>query len=131
MSHLNIEAITAAAKAGNAGCAYTLGVIFAREGKYECALEWLHKAAETHLSAQLTLGIMHAEGRGVPQNYGEAKRWFRASGKYNAYAQYNMGVMYAKGLGVPKSKPKAIKWFKRAASQNHLQARTTLERLAS
>ena len=126
MAHLNVEAITIAAK-DNAGCAYTLGIMFAREQKYDEAVVWLRKAAETHISAQLSLGIMYAEGLGVPQDYRQAMRWFRKSGKYNAYAQYNMGVMYARGLGVPLNTPKATKWFKRAACQNNEDARAALD----
>lgn len=130
MAHLNVEAITAAAKAGNAGCAYTLGIMFAKEKKYDEAVAWLRKAAETHIGAQLSLGIMYAEGLGVPQDYGKARHWFRTSGKYNQYAQYNMGVMYAKGLGVPRNTPRAAKWFRRAASQNNEDARDALDSLS-
>lgn len=130
MTHLNVDAITAAAKAGNAGGAYTLGIMFAREQKYDEAVEWLRIAAETHISAQLSLGIMYAEGRGVQQNYKEAMRWFRKAGKFNPYAQYNMGVMYAKGHGAVQNIARAEKWFKRAASQNHLPAIEFLARIS-
>jgi TPR repeat protein len=129
MAHLDVEALTAAA-AGNAGCAYTLGIMFAKQHEYDEAVKWLRIAAETHISAQLSLGIMYAEGRGVQQNHKEAVRWFRKAGQFNPYAQYNMGVMYMKGNGVVQNIARAEKWFRRAASQNHLPAIEFLTRIS-
>lgn len=130
MDHLNVEALTAAAKAGNEGCAYTLGVMFAKQHKFDEAIVWLRVAAKTHISAQLSLGIMYAEGRGVQQDYAEATRWFRKAGEFNPDAQFNMGVIYAKGHGVVQNIPRAKKWFRRAASQNHLPAIEFLARIS-
>ena len=53
--------------------------------------------------AQVTLGVMHAEGRGVPQDAVEAVAWYgKAAEQGLAEAQYNLGVMYAEGRGVPQ-----------------------------
>ena len=62
--------------------------------------------------AQGSLGAMYAEGRGVPQDDGEAAAWFRrAADQGRATAQYNLGVMYAEGRGVPQGYVFAHMWF--------------------
>ena len=51
--------------------------------------------------AQSILGVMYANGRGVPQDYAEAVKWYRlAADQGDAEAQHNLGVMYASGEGV-------------------------------
>ena len=50
--------------------------------------------------AQYALGVMYANGQGVPQDDTEAGRWYRlAADQGLAEAQYNLGVMYANGNG--------------------------------
>jgi len=62
--------------------------------------------------AQAYLGLMYANGYGVPQNYIEAANWFRlASELGNAGAQYQLGLMYDKGLGVPQDYVLAYMWL--------------------
>jgi TPR repeat protein len=51
--------------------------------------------------AQFYLGLMHANGEGVPQNYAEAVKWFRsAADRGVSAAQYNLGILYARGQGL-------------------------------
>ena len=51
--------------------------------------------------AQNNLGVMYANGEGVPEDDAEAVRWYRlAADQGDADAQYNLGVMYANGEGV-------------------------------
>jgi len=51
--------------------------------------------------AQYALGVLYAEGKGVPQDYKEAARWFLLSADQGeALAQYNPGHMYDAGNGV-------------------------------
>ena len=46
-------------------------------GDYETALkEWLPLAEQGDAYAQGSLGMMYANGEGVPQDYTEAKKWF-------------------------------------------------------
>ena len=59
--------------------------------------------------AQISLGIMYANGQGVPQDYAEAVKWFRlAADQGDATAQFNLGIMYAKGQGVPQDYAEAV-----------------------
>ena len=52
-------------------------------------------------TAQLELGNMYHDGRGVPQDYAEAVKWYRlAADQGVAKAQNNLGVMFEFGNGV-------------------------------
>lgn len=50
--------------------------------------------------AQSNLGVMYAEGKGVPQDYKEAMKWWRkAADQGISSAHNNLGVLYATGRG--------------------------------
>jgi len=45
--------------------------------------------------AQFNLGVIYANGQGVPQDYVEAIKWYRlAAAQGNVNARYNLGVIY-------------------------------------
>jgi TPR repeat protein len=51
---------------------------------YAAAASWYRKAAEQgDARAQFNLGIMYAEGEGVPQDYAVAASWFRKAAEQN------------------------------------------------
>lgn len=51
--------------------------------------------------AQFYLGAMYVQGKGVRQDYQQAKIWFeKAVAQDNADAQFLLGTMYAEGQGV-------------------------------
>ena len=87
-------------------------------------IEKLLLAAEQgDASAQFNLGVMYADGEGVPQNYSEAVRWYRlAAEQGDASAQFNLGIMYANGEGVPQDYSEAMRWFQLAAEQGDASA---------
>jgi TPR repeat protein len=59
---------------------------------------------------------MYRDGRGVPQDSGEALTWFRkAAGQSHLYAISDLGKMYEKGEGVPVDRAEAGRWYRRAA----------------
>lgn len=67
--------------------------------------------------AQFNLGLMYAEGFGVPQNNTEAVKWYRlAAEQGEGRAQNNLGFMYLKGRGVPEDYVKAYMWFSLSAA---------------
>jgi len=92
--------------------------------------------------AQFNLGLMYANGQGVPQNDAEAFGWFRSAADQGlADAQYNLGLMYLNGkspLNMFVSDPKsadvvkkihyasAVEWFRKAADQGHALAQYNL-----
>ena len=83
----------------------------------------LQMAESGNALTQNTLGVIYAEGEGVPQNYAEAVKWFRrAAEQGDAQAQCNLGLMYGKGIGVQRDNAEAVKWFRCAAEQEDAQA---------
>ena len=76
---------------------------------------------------QYNLGVMHANGQGVPKDAEEAVKWFRlAAEQGNIKAQYHLGGMYFKGEGVTKDNKKAVKWYRLAAEQRYADAQFIL-----
>jgi uncharacterized protein len=77
--------------------------------------------------AQFNIGVMYAQGRGVPQDSKEAiKCWRLAAKQGHATAQYNLGVLHAVGRGVPQDYKEAVKWYRLAAEQGHAVAQFDL-----
>ena len=91
-------------------------------------LLWYRLAADQgHAGAQSDLGIMYVDGRGVPQDDGEAVRWYRlAAEQGNLDAQSNLGGMYDMGRGVPQDYTEAVRWYRLAAEQGHAAAQSNL-----
>ena len=86
---------------------------------YVEAVKWYRLSAKQGLAeAQYVLGVMYANGEGVPENDTEAVKWYRlAADQGDAMAQSNLGVMYLQGRGVPEDFVQAYKWFNLAAAQ--------------
>jgi TPR repeat protein len=73
-------------------------------------------AARGEAEAQNNLGVMYANGRGVPQDYAEAVSWFRKAAEQG----------HASGRGVPQDYAEAVSWFRKAAEQGHASAQHNL-----
>jgi TPR repeat protein len=59
-------------------------------------------AEKGDVDAQLALGIMYAQGKGVDQDFGQAIRWYRAAASHGSSAAlYQIGLAYQEGNGVP------------------------------
>ena len=68
------------------------------------------------MPAQNNLGVMYANGHGVPQDDGLAVLWYaRAAGQGHALAQYNLGGMYNSGRGVERDPVCGYMWLALAA----------------
>jgi TPR repeat protein len=93
------------------------------------AAAWFHRsAAQGYADAQFNLGLMYANGEGVPQDPGKAVELFKqAADQGNVDAQNNLGVMYYSGEGVPRDPDKAKEWFSKAATQGNEDAKANLE----
>jgi uncharacterized protein len=84
-------------------------------------------AEEGHANAQGNLGVMYANGQGVPQDYAQALIWTRkAANQGDAVAQNNLGVMYRDGQGVPQDYAQALIWLRKAADQGDAVAQNNL-----
>ena len=95
-------------------------------GNREEAINALFRLAaeQGHASAQYNLGVMYANGEGVPEDDAEAVRWYRmAAEQSHAGAQFNLGVMYAIGSGVLKDATLAHIWLNIAGANGSEIAR--------
>lgn len=85
--------------------------------------EILKRAETGNPDAQNRIGVLYSEGRGLPQNYLEAKDWFKkAADQGHADAQVNLGTLYSLGQGAPYSDHMALFWFQKAAEQRNALA---------
>lgn len=88
---------------------------------------FMRAANQGNSNAQVYVGTMHAEGRGVPQNHKLGFQWnLRAAEAGNLWAQDNVGWKYRWGLGTPRDDRKARIWFRRSADQGHAPAMRAL-----
>ena len=99
---------------------YDLGVQYRRKGTPsddKLAVEYLRRAAgQGYSNAQLDLGWMYTQGKGVEQDYAEAYKWYRKSADQgNVVAQTNIGNMYELGRGVSQDFAEAFKWYKKSS----------------
>ena len=75
-------------------------------------------------SAQFNLGLMYANGEGVPQDDAEAVKWYlKAAEQGNVKAQFNLGLMYDDGYGVAEDDVEAYAWFSVAGAGGDKDAR--------
>ena len=83
------------------------------------AVSWFRKAADQGSeSAYLWLGLIYADGRGVPKDSTAAATWFReAADRGNTVAQYRLGMMYAAGEGLQQNDAEGYFWLTVAASK--------------
>ncbi|MGH8584589.1 MAG: tetratricopeptide repeat protein [Gammaproteobacteria bacterium] len=104
------------------------GVDAYKRGDYATALASLRPLAEQgNVDAQFHLGLMYANGHGVPEDRQRAAEWFdKAVGKFDASAPFNIGVMYYEGKGVAKDRKIAAEWFYKAAELGDSEAQFNL-----
>jgi TPR repeat protein len=80
-------------------------------------LDYRLAADQGNADAQVKLGFMYREGRGVTKDHSEALKWYRlAAQQGNWSAQSNLGSMYDKGQGVTQDYVRAHMWYSLAAS---------------
>ena len=78
--------------------------------------------------SQHQLGYMYDHGRGVAQDYKQARVWYeKAAAQDHPRALNNLGVMYAQGKGVTPSWRRALReYYKRAIQLGDSTARENL-----
>ena len=92
------------------------------------AVEWLRNAAEKgEVQAQLWLGWMHWNGRGLRRDDSMAVEWYRkAAALGNPEAQTQLGTAYYFGRGVPEDKAKGLDLYRKAAALGSFEAQMEL-----
>jgi TPR repeat protein len=87
-------------------------------------------AQQGDASAQHRVGVMHAFGQGVPQDWKEATRWFQKSADQGlAASQFSMGLRYLEGQGVNGNSEAAAAWLRASADQGTGMAASVLATL--
>ncbi|MBT3789840.1 MAG: sel1 repeat family protein [Alphaproteobacteria bacterium] len=123
-------------KAGDAGAAYNLGMMY--DGGYGVsnsrmeAAKWYRLAADRDIvEAMNVLGIAYMRGVGVHKDPHMAlELFFRAASKGYAPAQFSLGALYYAGTGPLKTDvQKAIELFTRSANAGHPPAQLALGQL--
>ena len=104
-----------------ASTSYDDGLTAYNRGDFATALHFWRPLAESgNLEAQYSLGLMYAEGQGIPQDYAKTVRWYRnAAEQGNAIAQKFLGTMYDTGQGVRQNYILAVRWYSKAAEQGN------------
>lgn len=88
------------------------------------------RADQGEAEAQLTLGVLYANGRGVKASPGKAAEWLeRAAEQEIAEAMTLLGWMYANGHGVASSAKRARDYYRQAAEKGDTDAQCSLANL--
>ncbi len=138
---LNPETVQMRADGGDANAQFSLGLGCATNcstQNYATAAQWYLKAAgQNHALAQFNLGIMHANGHGMPQDNVEALIWFtKAAQQGDAGAQHQLGMenhrasLHQPADGAKESRIEAYKWYRLAAAQDYRGSMGASEQLA-
>ena len=107
---------------------FAVGFEAYQSGDYARAFRiWKPLADRADTSAQYNIGLMYANGLGVPRNDAEAVKWFRLAAKAGiAGALANLGFMYEAGLGVAQDNSQAVSWYGKAAEKGDAFAQNSL-----
>lgn len=93
-------------------------------GDYDEALEFFKSLSDEGVAeAQFHYGFMHAQGLGVPQNYGVAAEWYREAARQgHPQAQNYLGLLYYQGNGLDRSFREAFLYFELSAAAGNEDA---------
>ena len=99
------------------GRAYEGGVVGVPQ-EYGEAVRWYRKSAtQGNGMAQMALGMMYFDGKGVTKSHQAAFTWLKpAAEQGEPLAQVTLGTMYEAGDGVPQDFIQAHMWFSVAAA---------------
>lgn len=103
---------------------YRAGYAAYQKENFAVALEkWRPLAEKGSSAAQLFLGFMNANGKGVPRDDKTAAHWYgEAAERGNTLAQVRLAIMYRDGTGVKADRARADYWARMAArNENHMQ----------
>jgi TPR repeat protein len=117
-----------AADQGDVSGQVELGANAFASGDYVTAMRLLRPLADRgFVRPQFYLGLMYANGRGVPRNDAAAVSWYRkaAEQRYGS-AQINLGFMYENARGVPQDYTAAMNWYRKAADSSWDTAQNNL-----
>jgi len=119
--------LTKAAEQGHASAIVWLRQLF----DISSQIEWVIKSAKQgDYYSQKDLGVMYANGNGVPQDYEKAIYWYtKAAEQGDINLQRMLGRVYSDGVHVPIDNEKAIYWYTQAAEQGDADAQNALDEM--
>ena len=97
-------------------------------GDYATALrEWQPLAKQGDAVAQYHLGLLYANGQGIPKDDAQARQWYeKAAVQDHVEAQVNLGMLFDYGRGGPQDFKMAVRWYLRSANQGNELAQRKL-----
>jgi len=118
------DELVVAGTLGSAWANWDDGTAAYAAGDYRTAYrKWFPLADRGDAKAQYNLGVIHANGKGVPRNYDAAVKWYRKAAEFgHAGAQFGLGSCYFLGRGVPENHVTAYMWLLLAKSGGHKKA---------
>ena len=92
-----------------------------QQGDYATALrEWQPLAKQGQAAAQYHLGLLYANGQGVPKDDAQARQWYeKAAVQEHAEAQASLGSLYDYARGGPQDFKMAVRWYRRSAEKGN------------
>jgi TPR repeat protein len=98
--------------------AYDLAI---EHGDYATAMRVVRPLAEQGLAAaQFNLGLLYANGQGVPKDDAQARQWYeKAAAQGHSEAQVNLGILLVYGRGVTQDYKIAAYWLRLSANQGN------------
>ncbi|OAQ31240.1 HCP-like protein [Linnemannia elongata AG-77] len=80
--------------------------------------------------AQVAIGDMYRDGKGVPQDYQAAMDWYlKSADQGHAAGQERVGALYGEGFGVPQNYSTAMEWYLESAEQEYAAAQDQIGEL--
>ncbi|KAG0281036.1 hypothetical protein BGZ95_007236 [Linnemannia exigua] len=84
-------------------------------------------ASRGNKEAQVSLGDMYKDGRGVGRDYLTAMDWYQQAARQgDAVSLLKVGVLYEQGLGVTQDYSAAMDWYLKAAEQGNAEAQCSI-----
>ncbi len=117
-----LAAFALALLAGPAAAAgFEEGVAAYEAGDAARAIElWRPTAEAGDRDAQFNIGILYAEGHGVPEDRARAVEWLtRAAEQGDPIAAFNLGEIHASEEGAAPDYAAAARFYEQAAAQDH------------
>lgn len=106
---------------------YQNGLAAYKAGRYADALKILEPISKSHPLAQVLIGDMHLQGKGVPRNEAAGFQWMLSAANLgNGQAMSLVAISYEDGLGVAPNPATALTWWRKAAGFGHTMAQTAL-----
>lgn len=126
-----VDACREPAELGDAKAQHHMASMARVRGDHAAARDWAERSAQQkHAPAQLLLGQIYQEGRGVGRDEARARQLMRqAADAGMPEAAFRVAQAFQEGMGGPVDLAQAEIYFKRAAQQDHLPSHLALATL--